>query len=293
MAAPSVRRVGSVSLSTATHSAAIPGISLSTLYDDGLKRCWGGSLSSSALHVYHDDTWGRALKPGSGRSLFRQLILQTFQSGLSWNTILGKVDNFEARFEGFDYEKVARWGEVEIAAAITDAGIVRNGAKVRSAVANAEAAVRLDRLTPGGFEDFVWKTCGRLPDSERLLKVDSRSGTHMRASTKDDYLLADGVHPTISIVAAVKAFKQAGFQFLGPATMLSFVQAIGLCNHHKPDCSAFQAAEESFAAATAAFASRATSSTAITPVSSQHLQVFSKKRSRSKAEIPLEGKKSS
>lgn len=276
--ASSVRRVGSASL----NAAATP-FTLSTVNDDGVKRCWGGSVfTSKAQRIYHDESWGRALPPGSGRLLFRQLILQTFQSGLSWNTILAKADNFESRFEGYDYEKISKWNEVQISAALADAGIVRNGAKVRAAVANAAAAARLDRLSPGGFEDFVWRTCGKLPTSERLLQLDSRSGTHMRASTKDDFLAADGVHPTVGIVSAVKAFKQEGFQFLGPAVMLSFIQATGLCNHHKPDCDAFKSAEESYASSSAYFSGKSSSVSASARESSESTAVVSgKKRKRS------------
>ena len=231
-------------------------ISLSQLNADGVKRCWGGAFSSAAQRAYHDESWGRALPPGSGRSLYCQLVLQTFQSGLSWSTILGKARNFEARFEGYDYHRVATWGASEVAAALADAGIVRNAAKVRAAVSNAAAAVQLDIAAPGGFEGFVWRTCGQLPSGERVLQMDSRSGTHMRASTKDDYVSADGVHPTVGVVAAVQAFKRAGFKFLGPAVMLSFMQAAGFCNHHKPDCSAFQLAEAAYAASAATLAAR-------------------------------------
>jgi DNA-3-methyladenine glycosylase I len=209
--------------------------------------------ASPAEIAYHDSVWGRSLPPGSSRALFKQLVLQTFQSGLSWSTILNKEQAFTARFEGWDYHKVARWTESDVAAAMDDAGIVRNALKIKAAVASAAAAVALDK-TLGGFEAFCWATCGGLPTSERLLQHASRSGSHMRASERVDFATADGVHPTTSIAEAVVAFKAAGFRFLGPATMLSFMQAAGFVNHHKPDCAMFGPAETAFAANSAAAA---------------------------------------
>ena len=208
------------------------------------------------MAAYHDSVWGRcALPAGSGRLLFKQLIMQTFQSGLSWTTILKKEPGFEARFARWDYAAVARWGEADIAAAMADAGIVRNQLKIRAAVANAAAAAVLDTAAPGGFEAFVWRTGGLLPEAERLLQHSSRSGdSYMRTSNRLDFVTADAVHPTVGVTAASQAFKDAGFRFLGPTTMLSFLQATGLVNHHKPDWDAYAPAEAAYAAGRARFA---------------------------------------
>lgn len=197
---------------------------------------------------YHDGTWGRTPAPGDAKNLYKQLVLQTFQAGLSWQIILNKEAAFTARFERWDYTRVARWTEDDIAAALRDAGIVRNGAKVRAAVTNAKLAVELDHARPGGFERFCWRTCGCLPTAERLLQHGSRSagGSYMRSSERTDYDTADGVHPTVGVTAAMAAFKKAGFKFMGPAATLSFVQAAGYVNHHKPDCGAFAAAEQAY-----------------------------------------------
>lgn len=229
----------------------------STIHADGVLRCWEGSYTTPPQAVYHDTIWGRAPPPCSGRLLYKQLVMQTFQAGLSWAIVLGKESGFEERFEGWDYSKVARWREGEIAAALADAGIVRNNAKVRAAVANAAAAVRLDAARAGGFERFCWATCGGLPAAERLLQHASRTagGSYMRASERTDFETADGVHPTLGVAAAAEAFKAAGFRFLGPAAMLSFMQASGFCNHHKPDCSSFAHAEAAYTAGAAAAAS--------------------------------------
>jgi DNA-3-methyladenine glycosylase I len=203
---------------------------------------------------YHDVLWGRALPRsggGSGRALYKQLLLQTFQSGLSWTLILKKEEGFASRFEGYDYTAVARWDEERVAAALADPGIVRNRAKVAAAVSNAKAACALDAAGAEGFEAFCWRVGGNFPASERLLALPSRSGTHMRSTPNTDFSEADGVHPTVSVVAAVKAFKAAGFKFVGPAVMLSFLQASGFVNHHARDCAAWAPAEAAYAAATA------------------------------------------
>lgn len=229
-----------------------PPLPSSTLHADGVRRCWGSSFSTPAQRIYHDEEWGRALAPGSSRLLYKQLVLQSFQAGLSWSCIHAKAPSFSTRFEAWDYSRVARWGAGDVAAALADAGIVRNGAKVRAAVTNAAAAARLDAAAPGGFEAFVWRVCGGLPPAERTLQLASRSGTHMRATQRVDFAAADGVHPTVGVVAAVAAFKAEGFTFLGPTAMLSFIQAAGFANHHAPDCDAHAPAEAAYAAAAAA-----------------------------------------
>jgi DNA-3-methyladenine glycosylase I len=229
-----------------------PPLSPSIAHADGVRRCWGAEYTPP-MAAYHDSEWGRALPPGRGRALFRQLLLQTNQSGLSWAIILKKEPGFAARYAQYDYTAVAKWGEEDIAAALADAGIVRNGLKIRAAVANAIAATALDAAAPRGFEAFCWRTLA-LPSAERLLQHASRSDSYMRGTDRTDFVTADGTHPTVGVARAVRDFKAAGFRFLGPATMLSFMQAAGFVNHHKPDCSAFAHAEASYAAAAAAAA---------------------------------------
>ena len=226
-----------------------PPLSPSSAHADGVRRCWGAEFATPLQSAYHDAVWGLAPPRGSGRLLFKQLVLQTFQSGLSWNTILQKSAGFEARFAQWDYAAVAQWGEADVAAALADPAIVRNGAKVRAAVTNAAAAAALDAAAPGGFEAFLWATCGALPPAERLLQHASRSGSYMRGTERTDFTTADGAHPTVGVMRVVRALKDAGFVFVGPATTLSFLQAAGFVNHHKPDCAAFAGAEAAFAAA--------------------------------------------
>lgn len=176
-------------------------------------------------------------------------MLQVFQCGLTWAMILKKLGGFEARFEGFEYKKLANWKEKEFEAAMGDPGIVRNKAKVRAAVSNAQAACALDALERDGFVKFCWRHCFILAPQERLLQMGSRSGSYMRASERIDFAEADGVHPTTGVTQAVKAFKAAGFKFLGPCAMLSFMQSVGAVNHHAPDCDAFAPSEAAYALA--------------------------------------------
>ena len=232
---------------------------------DRVRRCWGDSFAapSPAMLAYHDAEWGRATL--DSRALFRQLILQTFQCGLSWSTILNKAATFEARFARYDYAAVAQWGEEDIAAALADPGIVRNAAKVRAAVGNARAACALDAASPSGFAAFCWRHCFQLPREERLVQQGSRSGSHMRASERADFSAADGVHPTLGVQAATRAFRAAGFKFLGPCAMLSFMQAVGAVNHHAPDCAAFEGSEAAHREAAAAAAAAAWGAGAAAP----------------------------
>ena len=222
----------------------IPTSTLSTF--DSVRRCWGESfvVSSPAMVHYHDTEWGRATI--DSRSLFRQLILQTFQCGLSWSTILTKFATFEKRFVNYDYQIISKWTENDILAALSDPGIIRNRAKILAAVNNAQIACELDAASPSGFAAFCYRHCFCLPHVERLLQLGSRSGSHMRNGERTDFLEADGVHPTVGIQAACKAFRIAGFKFLGPCAMLSFMQAIGAVNHHAPDCAAFLPSEVAY-----------------------------------------------
>jgi DNA-3-methyladenine glycosylase I len=175
-----------------------------------------------------------------------------------------KTPFFAARFEQWDYTRVARWGRPEIEAALQDAGIVRNRLKVEAAVQNAKIAVELDEEEPNGFLAFLWRHCGSAPECEvprpvlgmhrwscdvplaqRLMQHSCGAG-HMRLNNREDHIDADGVHPTVYVSAAATAFKKRGFKFLGGTTMLSFMQAAGFVNHHKRDCVSFDECERAY-----------------------------------------------
>jgi len=240
-------------------SSSGPPLAPSVAHADGLRRCWGTEFTDAGQREYHDGTWGRALAgPSAGRLLYKQLVLQTFQAGLSWAIVLKKEPGFAARFAGYDYARVAAWTDADVAAAVADAGVIRNEKKIRAAVTNARIAAALDaRGAPGGFVGFCWAAAGRLPAAERLLQHGSRSGSWMRGDARTDYATADGVHPTAGVMRVAAELKRAGFAFLGPAATLSWLQATGFVNHHKPDCAAFAGCEAAFAAGAAAHAAGA------------------------------------
>jgi len=157
-----------------------------------------------------------------------------------------KADTYKSRFHDWDFKQVAKWKTKQIEDALQDTGIVRNKLKVNAAVANAKIATELEKTEQGGFAGWMWRVCGSLPEEERLLQSGTIDGSHMRSNTRTDWYEADGVHPTVGVTAALKEFKNVGWKFLGPTTLLSFMQAAGFCNHHKPDCAMYDACNKSY-----------------------------------------------
>ena len=176
---------------------------------DGLARCaWGGSTPDYA--VYHDTEWGRPVRTDDG--LFERLTLEAFQSGLSWLTILRKREAFRAAFDGFHMPAVAAYGEAEAARLLSDAGIVRNRAKIDAAIANARAALEL----PGGLARLVWSFAP--PDGPAPAAM-----SDLHAQTAESKALS-------------KELKRQGFRFVGPTTAYALMQACGLVNDHLAGC---------------------------------------------------------
>ncbi|SCL44763.1 DNA-3-methyladenine glycosylase I [Micromonospora eburnea] len=177
---------------------------------DGLPRCaWGASTPDYA--VYHDREWGRPLRGDD--ALYERLTLEAFQSGLSWLTILRKRPAFRLAFDEFRIEKVAGYGEADVARLLADAGIVRNRAKIEAAVANARAALAL----PDGLSALLWSYAPP-PRPAR-----PRSFAEVPALTPESTALA-------------KALKKRGFRFVGPTTAYALMQATGMVNDHLADC---------------------------------------------------------
>lgn len=186
-----------------------------------MERCaWVGD--DPDYIAYHDQEWG--VPNREGRALWEQLQLEGFQAGLSWITILRKRDGFRARFEGFDPARLARWGEVEIAAALADPGIVRHRGKIEATVGNARAY--LDMGGAAAFAAFIWDAVPGAP-------VQNRPAT-----------LADVPAQTPVSVALSKALKKRGFRFCGPTTVYAFLQAAGLVNDHVVSCPRHAAVQE-------------------------------------------------
>ncbi len=182
--------------------------------EDGRIRCaWAGS---DPLYVaYHDQEWGVPLE--DDRRLFEMLILEGFQAGLSWLTILRKRENFRRAFEGFDPEAIARWDERRVEALLADPGIVRNRAKIAAAIAAARAYLALAG-EPGGFSGFLWGFVGGRPIVNRR-----RSMAEVPAETAEARALS-------------KELKQRGFRFCGPTIAYAFMQATGMVDDHLVDC---------------------------------------------------------
>jgi len=177
---------------------------------DGRPRCrW--CLATPQYLRYHDTEWGFPV--ADDRRLFEKLCLEGFQSGLSWRTILEKRENFRAAFDGFDFMKVAAYTEHDVARLLGDAGIVRHRGKIAAAINNARRARELIDWE-GSLAAFVWR---HEPDPETTQSPST-------ATTSPES------------VALSKALKKRGWQFVGPTTMYSFMQAMGLVNDHAADC---------------------------------------------------------
>ena len=177
---------------------------------DGLVRCgWAGT--SPEYVAYHDTEWGREVR--GDQALFERISLEAFQSGLSWITILRKRDAFRAAFHAFDLERVAAFTEVDVHRLLSDAGIVRNRAKIEATIANARAALALD-----------------LPLTELLWSF-APSAPRPAPATLDEVPAT-----TPESTAMAKELKRRGFRFVGPTTAYALMQATGMVDDHVAGC---------------------------------------------------------
>ncbi|MEM7546784.1 MAG: DNA-3-methyladenine glycosylase I [Pseudomonadota bacterium] len=180
---------------------------------DENKRCsWCGV---DPLYVaYHDEEWGIPIR--DPRALYELLMLEAFQAGLSWYTILKKRPSFRKAFHGFAPEKVAAFDEADIERLLADAGIIRHRGKIEAAIAGARAWQRLE--AEGGFSTFIWDFVDGSP-----LQNGRRTMADVPAETPLSRKLS-------------KALKAEGFKFCGPTITYAFMQAAGLVNDHMVDC---------------------------------------------------------
>ncbi len=184
------------------------------MIDHDKTRC--GWVGEDPIYVaYHDEEWGVPIR--DDRQLFEKLILDGFQAGLSWLTILKKRDNFIAAFDGFDPEKIAGYGPQKVAALMGDAGIVRNRAKIEATIDNARGWLAIMERQ-GGFSRFLWDFTDGEPVVNRW-----RS-------------LAEVPAETAASRAMSKALRGEGFRFVGPTICYAFMQAVGMVNDHTLDC---------------------------------------------------------
>jgi DNA-3-methyladenine glycosylase I len=177
-------------------------------------RCPWRGIAAAEYALYHDEEWG--VPKRDDRALFEKLVLEGFQSGLSWLTILRKRENFRSAFDGFDAERIARYGAKDIARLMSDPGIVRNRLKVEATIANARACLDLNAREP--LAAFLWNFLDGRPQIN-----EHRSFKTVPAETP--------LSKTIS-----KALKANGFRFVGPTTVYAFMQATGMVNDHLVSC---------------------------------------------------------
>ncbi len=179
---------------------------------DGHMRCWWAE-DSPALRDYHDQEWGRPVH--DELALFEKLCLEGFQAGLSWRTILDKRPAFRSAFAGFDPERLAGFGDDEVAALLTDTRIVRHRGKIEAAIGNAQRYLELV-VEEGSLAGFVWRFAE--PDAPA-----PRSRDEVRTCSPASRAMAD-------------ALRRRRWRFIGPTTAYAFQQAMGLVNDHLIGC---------------------------------------------------------
>ncbi|HEY2917312.1 MAG TPA: DNA-3-methyladenine glycosylase I [Candidatus Limnocylindrales bacterium] len=186
--------------------------------DDGLARCWwaAGAPPDPLMREYHDVEWGTPVDGDA--ELFERLMLEGFQAGLSWRTILHKRPAFRAAFDGFEPVRVAAFGAADRERLLADAGIVRNRQKIDATIGNAAASLRLI----DEFGSLAGYFAHLVPPPPRPLPSDAQPG-EIPVTTPDAARLS-------------RDLAQRGFRFVGPTIVYSFMQSVGLVDDHLPMC---------------------------------------------------------
>lgn len=177
------------------------------------KRCdWCGD--DPIYQAYHDTEWG--IPEWDSRALWEKLILDGFQAGLSWITILKKRDNFRAAFEGFNPEIIANWGEPEVARLLGNPGIIRHRGKIEATIGNAKAWIAIEERQ--GFDQFLWNFMDGTAQQNRFATMSE-------------------VPPFTPLSTRIsKDLKEQGFRFCGPTIVYAFMEAVGMVNDHLTIC---------------------------------------------------------
>jgi len=183
--------------------------------------CWGPG--DALMAAYHDTEWG--VPCHDDRDLFERLMLEGFQAGLSWSTILNKRENFRRAFDAWDPERIARYDDGKVTLLLEDAGIVRNRLKVAGAVTNARAFLEVQR-EHGTFDAYIWTFTG--------------GGTLQRPAPTS---FREVPGKTAESDAMSKALQKRGFTFVGSTICYAFMQSIGMVNDHLADCPARRAVD--------------------------------------------------
>lgn len=177
-------------------------------------RCFW--VTDSKLYQdYHDKEWGEPVF--DDETLFKFLILETFQAGLSWITILNKRENFKLAFDDFDFKKIAKYQEDKYESLLQNAGIIRNKLKIKSAITNAQLFMDVQKEF-GSFSKFIWSYVNNKPIINQY-------------KTREEVPATTDLSDKIS-----KDLKKRGFKFVGSTVIYAYMQAVGLVNDHTTDC---------------------------------------------------------
>lgn len=175
----------------------------------------GWCLGDALYENYHDKEWG--VPVNDDRTFFEFIVLESFQAGLSWITILRKRENFRKAFDAFDYRKIANYDDKKIEGLMQDKGIIRHRSKVQSAISNAQAFMKIQEEF-GGFSDYVWTFVGGKAQQHEV----------------ENYKKAPAITPESEALS--KDLKKRGLKFMGPTVTYAFMQATGLVNDHELSC---------------------------------------------------------
>lgn len=179
-----------------------------------VERCGWCGTDDPMYVAYHDEEWG--VPEYDSRALWEKLILDGFQAGLAWITILRKREAFREAFEGFDPEVIAGWGDREVERLLSNPGIVRHRGKIEATIGNAKAWIALEEAQ--GFDKFVWDYAGGAP-------------------LRNHFASMDEVPPATEMSARMsKDMKKAGFKFCGPTIVYAWLEATGVVNDHLTGC---------------------------------------------------------
>ena len=177
-------------------------------------RCvWPGT--NELMIKYHDEEWGFPLH--DDRKLFEFLVLDAFQAGLSWQTIINKRKNFEKAFHNFDAEKIAKYNEEDFQRLMEDAGIIRNKLKIRATITNAQKFLEVQKEF-GSFDKYIWQFT-----NYKTIRNKWKSVKELPAKTKESDLMSEDL-------------RKKGFKFVGSTICYAFMQASGMVNDHTSDC---------------------------------------------------------
>ena len=178
-------------------------------------RCRWVGIAEPIYQRYHDEEWG--VPHANDRAMFEKLVLEGFQAGLSWLTILKKRENFRRAFHGFDPERIARYGAKDVARLMADPGIVRNRLKVESTVNNAARVLEVqDEL--GSLDAYLWA----FVDGEPIV---------------NNWQALSEIPAETELSSAIsKDLKRRGFRFVGPVVIYAFMQSVGMVDDHTSDC---------------------------------------------------------